>query len=290
MEAKTKTNILIITLHVFTVILILSSFVLIKNYFSTQEQIAELNRKFDSFVEAQQQHNEITGDLMVNTNYYLGRLVGDEILPAEEEPKPVPEPNVTEPEPQPAPAAQPVQEKDIFISEDADDKIKSSVVTIYAGNKHGSGFIVTEYGHILTNYHIVRGHKLIEVDFHDGNVALARVSDTDMAKDLAIVRVISVNLDYLGIASPSNIISSQEIAAFGHPNGFRNITFADCTVTDAQFSDRHFRFSIGEEFRNSGMDGAPLVNSEGKVVGMITNATSRTAIYSEQLAQIINSI
>ena len=73
------------------------------------------------------------------------------------------------------------------------DQVSQGVVAIQvlseAGGGLGSGFVIDEEGHVVTNYHVVEGASDLEVDFASGYKARGTVIGTDLDSDLAVIRV-----------------------------------------------------------------------------------------------------
>ena len=137
----------------------------------------------------------------------------------------------------------------------------------------GSGVIVRADGYILTNLHVVRDANRIEVQLGDGRRFLARVIGTDPATDLAVVRIEASDLPVAEMATADSVRVGQWVVAIGAPFGLRH------TVTAGVISAVG-RGSIGaneiEDYVqtdasiNPGNSGGPLVNLDGRVVGINT--------------------
>jgi S1-C subfamily serine protease len=152
----------------------------------------------------------------------------------------------------------------------------------------GSGFIWDE-SHIVTNNHVIDGQKEVFVTFVNAKNGSrqsyrAQVRGGDKERDIAVLKVISNNGPLtlpppLPLADPSNIIVGQSVAAIGNPFGL------DQTLTSGIVSGlgRQIRTQIGNVIYdmiqtdaaiNPGNSGGPLLDSNGRLIGM------NTAIYS----------
>src|SRR5215472_3259769 len=69
------------------------------------------------------------------------------------------------------------------------EKASPAVVQIMTDDGSGSGFLITPFGHIATNYHVVRNSRYIAVQFHDGRKVKADVIATNDKYDLALIKV-----------------------------------------------------------------------------------------------------
>lgn len=140
----------------------------------------------------------------------------------------------------------------------------------------GSGFVIDEQGHIVTNYHVIEGAESIEVTLLDETVAEAEVVGIDPLNDLAVIRV-DVDSQKLHPVEmeEGEIRIGQQAIAIGNPFGL------DWTLTVGVVS------SVGRPLRvsedrviydviqtdaaiNPGNSGGPLLSSRGRVIGVNT--------------------
>lgn len=139
----------------------------------------------------------------------------------------------------------------------------------------GSGFVYDDLGHIVTNYHVVEGAQEINVTFKDGTTLVAEVVGADPTYDLAVVKidpeVHSVRPVVLG--DSENLRIGQFVVAIGNPFGLeQSVTFGVISSLGRiiQSPDRRF---IGEAIQtdaaiNPGNSGGPLLDLEGRVIGV----------------------
>ncbi|MGQ9683990.1 MAG: S1C family serine protease [Anaerolineae bacterium] len=158
----------------------------------------------------------------------------------------------------------------------------------------GSGFVVDGKGHIVTNYHVVEGAEEVLVVFSDGDQARATVVGTDPDGDLAVVRADHVppGVQPLEFAQPDDVQVGQIAIAIGNPFGLQG-TLTTGIVSAVgrtlplgrQSSAVGGRFSIPRMVQtdaaiNPGNSGGPLLNSQGRVIGINTAINAREGVNS----------
>ena len=154
-------------------------------------------------------------------------------------------------------------------------KASPAVVTVKDGRGHGSGFVVSQDGLIITNAHVVEGSpSVVTVEFADGKKLPADVMG--FAKgglDLAVLKIHGQkNLRTLALASNSSAEVSdgqspavgERVFALGSPHGV-NDTFTQGSITRIDGSSGDIQHSAGIHGGNSG---GPLLNTKGEVVGV----------------------
>jgi serine protease Do len=145
-------------------------------------------------------------------------------------------------------------------------------------NSLGSGVIVTQEGHIITNNHVVDQVDEIEVQLSDGRTKQARLVGADADVDLAVLKIDEPGVKPLKLADSDTVQAGDFVLAIGNPFGFEE------TVTDGIISSKG-RPNRGDAFSdliqtnaaiNPGNSGGPLINLRGEVVGINTAIISRS--------------
>src|SRR6184192_422104 len=145
-------------------------------------------------------------------------------------------------------------------------------------NSLGSGVIVTNEGHIITNNHVVDQVDEIEVQLSDGRTKKARLIGADAQVDVAVLKIDEPGLKPLKLADSDTVQPGDFVLAIGNPLGFEE------TVTDGIISSKG-RPNRSDAFAdllqtnaaiNPGNSGGPLINIRGEVIGINTAIASTT--------------
>lgn len=147
----------------------------------------------------------------------------------------------------------------------------------------GSGSIVDESGHILTNYHVIRDSRKLEVTLSDGSKWPAEFVGSDPDNDLAVIKVDAPKekLTVIPVGSSSELQIGQKVLAIGNPFGLGQ------TLTTGIISSlgRSIRSEAGTMIEdviqtdaaiNPGNSGGPLLDSKGQIIGINSAIISPT--------------
>lgn len=147
----------------------------------------------------------------------------------------------------------------------------------------GSGFVWDKKGHIVTNFHVIRGAQALSVTLHDQRTFEAKVVGTADRKDVAVLRLVQpppdlvplpferglqlrVGQKTLAIGNPFGLdqtLTTGVISALGRDvPGIAGVTIRDMVQTDAAI--------------NPGNSGGPLLDSQGRLIGMNTMIFSKS--------------
>jgi serine protease Do len=145
-------------------------------------------------------------------------------------------------------------------------------------NSLGSGVIVTEEGHIITNNHVVDQVDEIEVQLSDGRTKKARLIGADADVDLAVLKIDDPGVKPLKLADSDTVQAGDFVLAIGNPFGFEE-TVTDGIISSKGRPNRADAFSDLIQTNaaiNPGNSGGPLINLRGEVVGINTAIISRS--------------
>ncbi|KPL16289.1 MAG: hypothetical protein AMJ92_12995 [candidate division Zixibacteria bacterium SM23_81] len=147
----------------------------------------------------------------------------------------------------------------------------------------GSGSIIDDSGHILTNYHVIRDSRKLEVTLSDGSKWPARFVGSDPDNDLAVIKIDAPKekLTVISMGDSSQLQIGQKVLAIGNPFGLRQ------TLTTGIISSlgRSIRSEAGTMIEdviqtdaaiNPGNSGGPLLDSKGRIIGINSAIISPT--------------
>ncbi len=150
----------------------------------------------------------------------------------------------------------------------------------YTSQSLGSGFIWSSGGIIVTNNHVVEGASRISVIFQDGTKVPARLIGVDPDSDLAVLRVDRKGLPAAPIGTSSDLMIGETVIAVGNPFGLSGtvttgvVSALGRSVPSKEAGRTFTDFIQTDASINPGNSGGPLLNIEGKVIGI------NTAIYA----------
>jgi serine protease Do len=150
----------------------------------------------------------------------------------------------------------------------------------YTSKSLGSGFVWSSEGIIVTNSHVVEGASRVSVIFSDGTQLSARLIGVDPDSDLAVLRVDAKNLAAAPIGTSSDLMIGETVVAVGNPFGLSGtvttgvVSALGRSVPSKEAGRTFTDFIQTDASINPGNSGGPLLNIEGKVVGI------NTAIYA----------
>ncbi len=174
----------------------------------------------------------------------------------------------------------------------SDQGVVQIIVDKSNGSTHnrdlGSGIVYDTSGHIITNNHVVQDGTKIQVVFHDGKSLPATIVGTDPYADLAVVKVVpdTYVLHPLPLGNSSNLRIGDQVAAIGNPFGLSgSITSGIVSQLGRLLDPPNSSFSIPNVIQtdapiNPGNSGGPLLNMQGKVIGINTAIQSETGEFS----------
>ena len=138
----------------------------------------------------------------------------------------------------------------------------------------GSGFIITQDGYIVTNYHVVNGANTIKVTLYNGDTYDATLVGGDSDYDVAVLKINATGLTPVTLGSSADVNVGDSVLAIGNPLG--ELTFS---MSGGYVSSCNRAINVdGTPFNmiqvdcsiNPGNSGGPLMNLYGEVVGIVS--------------------
>lgn len=137
----------------------------------------------------------------------------------------------------------------------------------------GSGFIVAADGFILTNNHLVGEAQEIAVQLGDGRKFSGKIVGTDPDTDVAVIRIDANSLPYVELANSDTLEVGEWVIAIGNPFGLSHTVTAGIVSAKGrnQMGVANYEDFIQTDAAiNFGNSGGPLLNLDGKAVGIST--------------------
>jgi S1-C subfamily serine protease len=143
------------------------------------------------------------------------------------------------------------------------------------GTATGSGILIDNDGHVLTNAHVVDGASSVTVKFGDGDALPAKVMGADNSTDIAVLSVDPDKVDAqpLQLGDSDTVKVGDGAIAIGNPYGLdRTVTSGIISALQRQISAPN-GFTISDVIQtdaaiNPGNSGGPLIDADGRVIGI----------------------
>lgn len=147
----------------------------------------------------------------------------------------------------------------------------------------GSGSVLDQQGHILTNYHVIEGARDIVATLYSGQSHRATIIGIDPDNDIAVIKIEAPPESLFPIewGDASRLKVGQRIFAIGNPFGFeRTMSTGIISSLNRQLPSRNERTIKSviqiDAALNQGNSGGPLINSQGRLIGMNTAIATST--------------
>lgn len=147
----------------------------------------------------------------------------------------------------------------------------------------GSGSVLDTRGHILTNYHVVDGAREIQVALFDGNSYEGRLVGKDETNDVAVIKIDAPAESLLPVTfgESTHLRVGQRVFAIGNPFGFeRTLSTGIISSLNRSLPARNHRTIKSiiqiDAAINPGNSGGPLLDRQGRLIGMNTAIASPT--------------
>ena len=156
----------------------------------------------------------------------------------------------------------------------------AAVVSISSSSGSGSGFILTEDGYVVTNYHVIENASRVEVTLSNSEKYTGKVVGFDSAHDVAVLKIEATDLPHVFLGSSDALAVGDQITVIGNPLGELSYTQTVGYISgkDRGVSTENTLINMlqTDASINSGNSGGPMFNMKGQVVGIITAKYSGT--------------
>lgn len=174
-----------------------------------------------------------------------------------------------------------------------------------SGSVSGSGFVISEDGYILTNYHVIEdaytGGYEVKIMFYNGDTYTAEIKGFDRNNDIAVLKIDAEGLNAATLGSSDSLYVGDTVYAVGNPLGELSysmtsgmVSATDRLITTEEGTMTMFQFDAAV---NEGNSGGPVYNTSGQVVGVVTAKSSEDgteglgfAVPIDDAVRIANSV
>jgi serine protease DegQ len=178
------------------------------------------------------------------------------------------------------------------------ERLAPSVVRVEARRRRGAtGIVWSNEGHILTTHHSVEHEGQIQISLPEGRTAPAELVGRDPSTDLALLKTEATGLAPLAPAPLDGVKVGHLVLALGHPGRTTRATLGIVSALGDEWrthaGGRIHRYLETDADLPPGFSGGPLVDAQGRFLGLLTAAFSRTAavaIPGETLTRVVNTL
>ena len=149
------------------------------------------------------------------------------------------------------------------------------------GGSLGSGFLMDDTGHIVTNAHVVDGATKTTVTFEDGTQAKGTILGADKSADVAVVKIdkVPTGVSPVPLGNSGGLTVGQEVVAIGNPYGYSGTATTGIVSALKRAIQSPSGFTIQNAIQtdaaiNQGNSGGPLFDRDGRVIGINSQIAS----------------
>lgn len=167
-------------------------------------------------------------------------------------------------------------------------RVNPAVVYIVSPLGSGSGFVYDQDGHIVTNYHVVADANEFEVIFTDGERRRAEVIGSDIDSDLAVIQVDNLpeGIAPVKLGNSNDVSVGQFVTTIGNPFGEQSsMSLGIISGLGRSLASQRLGYSLPQVLQtdapiNPGNSGGPLLDLEGRVLGVNSAIRTNTGVNS----------
>ena len=153
-------------------------------------------------------------------------------------------------------------------------KLKFSVLRLQNSGGIGTGFVISEQGHIITCNHVV-SEEFVEVISNQGNRWKVQLIGRSPNSDLAMLQVPDIEQQPICLADSVEISEGQTVFALGYPLGLE-FTVSKGIVSNRNLVRNGLSYVQTDVSLNPGNSGGPVVNERGELIGIANSAIAQT--------------
>ncbi|RYG72891.1 serine protease [Lentibacillus lipolyticus] len=154
--------------------------------------------------------------------------------------------------------------------QDTIQSYKKSVVVIETDDGRGTGFSISDDGTVLTNYHVVEGQDTVTVAFPDQGLVSGEVVETHPDVDLAVLEVGGEHWPHLDLAEEKAWKQeNRQVYFIGNPLRFNGIANKGTVLEPITLEGWDKSVVMMEAPVYRGNSGSPVINQDGKVIGVV---------------------
>ncbi len=173
----------------------------------------------------------------------------------------------------------------------------AGVDSIGTDKASATGFTVSSNGYVVTNDHVIAGAQYVKVLTYNGQLYDASVVGRDQLNDIAVLKINSnIPFKYLEIADSDSVQVGEKVIAIGNPLGLSfTVTQGIVSAVKRQGPNGLDEYIQTDVTLNPGNSGGPLINSNGRVIGMNNFKVGGAeglgfALQSNTLTDIVNRL
>lgn len=148
-----------------------------------------------------------------------------------------------------------------------EESIKA-VVTIKTNVAQGTGFLITNDGYLLTNSHVLSGARYANIYTYENNAYSSSLIGYDLDLDIALLKI-EGNFEKLELGDSDSVKIGEKVIAIGNPLGLSFSTSEGIISARDRIGSNNLPYYFQTDASlNPGNSGGPLINKEGKVIGI----------------------
>ena len=148
-----------------------------------------------------------------------------------------------------------------------EDAVKA-VVTLRTDKAQGTGFIITNDGYIVTNYHVIEGARYADAITSDQNSRQLTLIGYNSQMDIALLKI-EGSYNHIEFDDSDDVKIGEKVIAIGNPLGLSfSVTEGIISAVNRKVSGSSGGYIQTDAALNSGNSGGPLINTNGRVIGI----------------------